>query len=52
MSSYVRRLQRRISAKINDADPERAPYRICKRVKGLTHRQAQRGATEAPKGDE
>jgi hypothetical protein len=51
MSSLARRIQRRIAAKINDADPEKERYRICERVKGLTHRQAQRGITEPPKGD-
>jgi hypothetical protein len=49
MSSLVRRIQRRIAAKINDADPEKERFRICECVKGLTHRQAQRGVTEPPK---
>jgi len=49
MSSLPRRIQRRIAAKINDADPEKEKFRICDRVQGLTHRQAQRGKTEAPK---
>ena len=46
MSSLVRRIQRRIAAKINDADPEKVPYRITKRFKGPTKRQAGRGNKE------
>jgi hypothetical protein len=49
MSSLVRRIERRILAKINDSDPDNTPFRITKSVKGLTHRQAQRGMKEAPK---
>jgi len=48
MSSLVRRIQRRIAEKINNADPERDLYRICQRTLGLTHRQAQRGVRTAP----
>lgn len=48
MSSFVRRMERRILEKVNDSDVERLPFRICKRVKGLTHRQAQRGVRKPP----
>lgn len=48
MSSLVRRIQRRIKAKVNDADPNRPRYRLCERVKHLTHRQAQRGIRKSP----
>ncbi len=50
MSSLTRRIQRRILAKVNDADPERPRFRICERVKGLTPRQAQRGKRTALQG--
>jgi hypothetical protein len=43
MSSLTRRIERRIKARINDANPENELFRICQRVKGLSHRQAQRG---------
>jgi hypothetical protein len=43
MSSYLRRIERRILAKVNDADPEKPRFRICQRVPKLSHRQAQRG---------
>lgn len=43
MSSLVRRIERRILAKVNDADPEKPRFRICQRVTNLSHRQAQRG---------
>jgi len=48
MSSLVRRMQRRIEAKINNADADKPRYRICERVKGLSHRQAQRGVRVSP----
>lgn len=43
MSSLIRRIQRRLAAKVNDSDPDRPKYRICQRIVGLSHRQAQRG---------
>jgi hypothetical protein len=48
MSSLARRIERRILAKKNNADAERPRFRICERVKGLTHRQAQRGIRKGP----
>lgn len=46
MSSLVRRIQRRIKAKINDADPDKPRYRLCQRTK-VSHRRAQKGFRNA-----
>jgi hypothetical protein len=50
MSSYLRRIERRILAKKNDNNPENPRFRICERVRNLSHRQAQRGIRKAVKG--
>jgi hypothetical protein len=51
MSSIARRIERRIRAKINDANPDNRRFRITERVKGLTHRQAQRGMKKGPNNE-